>query len=239
MIDSATDIAAATPSRVAPWKLAAAGLTAALLLASPLWGRAALRRMSFFNVRSVQVEGVRYLDPAVVVARLRIDTTVSLFADGDAWSARVDGHPQVASVELSRRLPGTLIVRIVEAPPVALVPAADGLVAIDASGRRLPIDATRVPMDLPLLNVRDRRLVALLDTLRAQQPALYARLSEVRREGRELRIDVAGLQVRAPLLLSAARIGEIVPVADDLARRHVRVAELDLRFRDQVIARLQ
>ena len=239
MIDSATDIAAATPSRVAPWKLAAAGLTAALLLASPLWGRAALRRMSFFNVRSVQVEGVRYLDPAVVVARLRIDTTVSLFADGDAWAARVDGHPQVASVELSRRLPGTLIVRIVEAPPVALVPAADGLVAIDASGRRLPIDATRVPMDLPLLNVRDRRLVALLDTLRAQQPALYARLSEVRREGRELRIDVAGLQVRAPLLLSAARIGEIVPVADDLARRHVRVAELDLRFRDQVIARLQ
>ncbi|MBI2795610.1 MAG: FtsQ-type POTRA domain-containing protein [Gemmatimonadetes bacterium] len=239
MNDTATDIAAATPSRLAPWKLAAAGIAAALLLASPLWGRALLRRMSFFNVRAVQVEGVRYLDPGVVVARLRIDTTVSLFDDGDTWVARVEGHPQVAAVEVSRTLPGTLVVRITEVPPVALVPAADGLVAIDAAGRRLPVDASRVPMDLPVLGVRDRRLVALLDTLRAREPALYASLSEVRREGRELRIDVAGLQVRAPLVLSAGRIAEIVPVTDDLARRHVRVAELDLRYRDQVIARLQ
>ena len=239
MTDSATDAPAATRARVAPWKLAAAGIGAALLLASPLWGRAVLRRMAFFNVRTVQVEGVRYLDPAVVVARLRVDTTVSLFADADVWAARIEGHPLAATVEISRSLPGTLVIRVTEVPPVALVQAADGLVALSASGARLPIDAARVPMDLPVLAMRSRALLALMDTLRSAYPALYARLSDVRREGRELRFDVSGVQVRTPLVLGADRLSEIVPVTDDLARRHVRVAELDLRYRDQVIARLQ
>ena len=239
MNDSATEARVATPTRVAPWKLAAAGIGAALLLASPLWGRAVLRRMAFFNVRTVQVEGVRYLDPAIVIARLRVDTTVSLFADADVWAARLDGHPLVASVAISRTLPGTLVVRLTEVPPVALVPSADGLVPLGASGARLPIDAARVPMDLPVLALRDRALLALLDTLRTRHPVLYARLSDVRREGREFRFDVGGVQVRAPLVLGADRLSEIVPVTDDLARRHVRVAELDLRYRDQVIARLQ
>ena len=38
--------------------------------------------------------------------------------------------------------------------------------------------------------------------------------------------------------ISAARLTEIIPVEQDLTRRHLRVTELDLRFRDQIIARL-
>jgi len=39
--------------------------------------------------------------------------------------------------------------------------------------------------------------------------------------------------------VSVARLADLVPVEDDLLRRRVRVAEIDLRYRDQVIARLQ
>jgi len=35
------------------------------------------------------------------------------------------------------------------------------------------------------------------------------------------------------------RLADIFPVENDLARRQVHVDELDLRYRDQVIARLQ
>jgi cell division protein FtsQ len=38
--------------------------------------------------------------------------------------------------------------------------------------------------------------------------------------------------------VSAARLAEIDPVEDDLTRRGLRAAEIDLRYRDQVIARL-
>ncbi len=47
------------------------------------------------------------------------------------------------------------------------------------------------------------------------------------------------LRVRARVGVSAARLTDIFPVEFDLRRRGARVAELDLRYRDQVIARLQ
>jgi len=45
--------------------------------------------------------------------------------------------------------------------------------------------------------------------------------------------------VRASAGVTADRLADIIPVEQDLTHRHVRVAELDLRFRDQVLARLQ
>jgi hypothetical protein len=47
------------------------------------------------------------------------------------------------------------------------------------------------------------------------------------------------MPVRAMLDVTPDRLAEIFPVEADLAKRQARVAELDLRFRDQVIARLQ
>jgi cell division protein FtsQ len=38
--------------------------------------------------------------------------------------------------------------------------------------------------------------------------------------------------------VSVERLAEIEPVEDDLARRQLRAVEIDLRYRDQVIARL-
>jgi cell division protein FtsQ len=38
--------------------------------------------------------------------------------------------------------------------------------------------------------------------------------------------------------VTLARLGDIVPVERDLSRRELRASELDLRYRDQVIARL-
>ena len=227
-----------TPRPRARWQVVARAVLALVVLMSPLWGRAGLQQLRFFNVRTVRVEGVRYLDPSVLIARLRIDTTVSLFADADVWIARVNGHPQVDSVRVRRDLPGTLVLQVSERLPVVLVPSADGLVALDADGRRLPVEPDRMPMDLPVVTTRDLRLLAMLDTVRRNTPALFGALSDVRRDRGELRLRVTGVEVRAPLSLGAARLADIVPVTDDLARRRVRVAELDLRYRDQIIARM-
>jgi hypothetical protein len=47
------------------------------------------------------------------------------------------------------------------------------------------------------------------------------------------------LRIRVPIGLSVERMADIFPVETDLARRQLRAGELDLRYRDQVIARLQ
>ncbi len=211
-----------------------------VLLLSPLWAPLFLRRMDFFRVRHVEIVGARYVEPSDVLARLRVDTTASVWDPSEAWRRRVAAHPLVREVELDRRLPGTLVVRLVEHVPVALVPTPSGFRVYDERGVSLPIDPTSADVNAPILARADSVLLRLLGVVRRSAPALYGRLSEVRREGggRELLVVFDSLPVRALADVTLQRLQDAELVEQDLARRRVRPIELDLRYRDQIIARL-
>ena len=229
---------AGTPRR--RWRIFAATVILLAVVSGPWWGQHVLARMAFFRVRHVEIDGVHYLGASDVLARLRVDTTASVWDDLGRLERRVAQHPQVREVRIRRRLPGTLVVHVTENLPVALVPGESGFRAVDAAGHSLPIDPSRVNVDLPIVATRDTALLRLLADVRAATPALFERISEIRRvEKNELLVRLATVPVRAMADLSASRLAETVPVEEDLARRQAHVAELDLRFRDQVIARLQ
>jgi len=79
----------------------------------------------------------------------------------------------------------------------------------------------------------------LLGQMQREAPSLYARISSIRPSGSdELLVQVADVPVRTMTSVTLARLSDIEPVERDLARRQLRAAELDLRYRDQVIARL-
>lgn len=200
-----------------------------------------LRSMTFFHVRGVELRGLRYLEPRAVVSRMQVDTTWSVWDDLTPLAARLRRHPQIAAVTVRRRLPGRLVVTIRENVPVALVPAGDGLVPYDSAGRALPMDPSQISLDLPIAEQGDTAVLRFLAALRSRQPAVYARVSDVRRaSATDMLVHLApDLLVRAPLGLAPERMADIFPVESDLALRQARVAELDLRYRDQVIARLQ
>jgi cell division protein FtsQ len=223
--------------------------------------------MEFFHLRSVTVEGTRYLSPDTVVARLQLDTMRSVWDDTGPLVERLKLMSQVSDAHISRKLPGTLLVSIKENVPVALAPSRRGLEAVDSTGLVLPIDPSREDVDLPVAVQRDKKILSLLGGARAGNPVLYQRISEVSRTGKDeivLQLTVPRglstpvtavepgdsiasersfqsptLRVRAMLGVSVSRLADIFPVESDLARRRVNVAELDLRYRDQVIARLQ
>jgi cell division protein FtsQ len=212
----------------------------ALVATTPWWGPRVLAEMSFFRLRRVQVVGARYVRADSIVALLGVDTTRSIWDETDELIARVRQHPQVSDVEIARRVPGTLVVTVTERIPVAFVPTARGLQPLDAAGRTLPIDPSRVNVDLPVLARRDTAVLRLLGELRERSPQLYERVSAARRAGRaEIVLELGAITVRAMGDITVERLGDILPVEADLARRQARVAELDLRYRDQVIARLQ
>lgn len=221
------------------WRWAAAAAIVAVAATASRWGPALLGRMEFFRVRSVEIEGARYLAPDEVLGRLRADTTMSVWDDLSPLERRVAAHPQVRDVRIERKLPGTLVVHVAEHLPVALVPAAEGFRAMDAEGRTLPIDPSRTAVDLPILARADTAVLRLLGEVQRDDPPLFERISEVRRVGREeLLLRLTTVPVRAMLDVSVSRLAEVFPVEEDLARRGLAAAELDLRFRDQVIARL-
>ncbi|HJQ54154.1 MAG TPA: FtsQ-type POTRA domain-containing protein [Gemmatimonadaceae bacterium] len=238
------------------WKILGALLLIAVIMAAG-WGvQSAARQMAFFRVRRVEIRGARYLQPGEIIARMKIDTLASLWNDLEPYRQRVKQHPQVSDASISRRLPGTLVVTIRENLPVALIQTRTGLLAYDSLGTQLPIDPSRTSLDLPIVASRDPVLLKLVGAIRAVVPKVFARIEEVRRTGRDeilltLSRDTseipggaaaspaAALRVRVPVGLSVERLADIFPVETDLARRQAHVDELDLRYRDQVIARLQ
>jgi cell division protein FtsQ len=220
-------------------RLALAGVAVILLLGAPFWGPLVLRQLSFFRVRKVEIIGARYVSVGDIMDRLHVDTTVSVWDPTGPLVSRLASHPQLHTVTVRRKLPGTLVVEVQENPPIALVATSDGLRAYDARGTLLPIDLARTPIDAPILPRRDVGLLHLLNDLRNEAPALYDRVSEIRITAPdEVVFQMGGTPVRAMRDVSPARLAEITPVEDDLTRRGLHAAEIDLRYRDQVIARV-
>lgn len=201
----------------------------------PWWGR----YLDFFRVHKVEVRGARFARQSDIVARLGIDTTYSVWGALDVLERRVERHPQVRSATIHRSLPSKLIVDVVEHEPVALVAGKDGMKAYEEGGRALPLDPTRVPADLPVVGVADTGVLRLLADLRAENREMYNRVSEVQlAPNGELRFLVLTTPVRAMRSVAAGRFAELSSVVRDLAARGIVPTELDLRFNDQVIARL-
>jgi cell division septal protein FtsQ len=133
-----------------------------------------------------------------------------------------------------------LVVQVTERTPVALVPADGGFRVYDARGIQLPIDPARVTIDAPVLLQRDTALLRLLGAMRDRMPSLYSQVTTIQRvAGGELLIQLPMQPVRTMQDVTLERLVDVEPVEADLLHKQLRVAEIDLRFRDQVIARLQ
>ncbi|MBL8958573.1 MAG: FtsQ-type POTRA domain-containing protein [Gemmatimonadetes bacterium] len=230
-----SDEAVPAPRRFKPGWFVVAALVGLVLWTVPWWGR----DLAFFRAQFVEVRGTRYARPEEIRRRLGIDSTASIWMSVDTLARRAERHPQVRSARVSRRLPGTFVVDVEENEPVAFVPGTKGLRAYDENGRLLPMDPTRVDADLPIAERPDTALLHLLADLRVELPELFARVTEVRLGGREeFRLYFDGIPVRVRRGDGAERFDGLSSVLRDLASRGVTPLELDLRFKDQVIARL-
>ncbi|MBL0941079.1 MAG: FtsQ-type POTRA domain-containing protein [Gemmatimonadaceae bacterium] len=211
----------------------------AAVIGSPWWGPQALSHLAFFHVRRVEIEGIRYARTSELMALLKVDTLQSVWQPLEPLVTRAGSHPLVEEVRIERRLPGTLLVRLTEREPVALVERrGQALVPADGRGHLLPIDPVRTPLDVPIASAADSALLHLLGGLRGAAPGIYRRVTRASTVGTtEFRLMLDTVMVRTNRNVTVARVKDILPVEADLARNKLRVVELDLRFRDQVIAR--
>jgi hypothetical protein len=138
-----------------------------------------------FAVRHLEISGTQHTTAADVEAvRQRYLGTNLFHLDIAGLRRDVSSLQWVSRVEIEKKLPDTLRVRIVERIPIALVQASDAIRYVDDRGvafaslspaagdSDLPLISSAQPGDLP-------RCVAILRTLRSQDPDLYTRISEV------------------------------------------------------------
>jgi cell division protein FtsQ len=133
---------------------------------------------SGFRVKSVDVTGVRHMDSKPVFAiALDQQSTAMPLVDVAAIRERLLGYGWVKDARVSRRLPDTLVIDIVERTPAALWQANHDLRLIDAEGVVLEkVKVTEMP-DLPLLvGPGANRQSQALEALLAEAPALKPQL---------------------------------------------------------------
>lgn len=171
--------------RVALW-LVAAALLAALYGAASFMGLPAMARMELgelaaragYQVKRAEVHGARRIDEAAVyaIALGQVDRSM-LTIDLAAVRAEIIRIPWVKDARISRRLPDTLVVDIVEREPAAIWQQDGRLYLIDAEG--VPLDRlspAQMP-DLPLLvgegaNQQAQRFERLMQAAPALKPVL-------------------------------------------------------------------
>lgn len=201
-------------------------------------GPALLRQVAFFRVRQVELVGVRYLAPETVLEALALERDRHLFDDADDLERRAAAIPGVVAARVTRRLPATLRVEIVERVPVAFVPTPEGLVALDADGARLPYDPATGALDLPVVPRPDSILIRTLALVRAADSALYQAVDAARR-GRGQTV-VLELETQEVLLNAMPRTSDIRAL--DAVRRHLvetgrPFTQLDARFAGWIVVR--
>ncbi|MEX2583948.1 MAG: FtsQ-type POTRA domain-containing protein [Gemmatimonadota bacterium] len=236
--------------------LALLGAAAAAASTSSLWGSYLSRKIAWLEVERVEVSGVRLLAPHEVLAASGIRQGQHLLDERELWEEALRKHPVIEDARVSRRAPNTLRIRIAEKRPIAFV--ADGtLRPATGAGELLPIDPSRVVIDLPIVrgSMADStgvaeltRLLAETDRLRTLDPVLMTQISEIRTDPGDpdvlLMTHTLG-EVLLPMGATGERTAELRSVIADVQRRLApetdsgrgHRARFDLRFGDQIVVR--
>lgn len=216
------------------WVLAVGGLLlVAGWLAAPWLGR----RLAYFDVRSVEVVGARHVPHGAIVESLKLPRSASVFDPLAPVAQRARKVPGIRAAEVSRRLPGTLVVRVTEAVPVALANTKQGLRMLDDRGRTLPFEPSRSAPDLPIVPAPDSLVAQLLGRMREIDPDFFQQVDAAWRVRGDvvLRLDDYRVWLRGDA--AAEAIEAVRLVTRQLEKRGRPWAELDGRFADQVVVR--
>ncbi len=215
------------------WRAGAVRATAAESLS--------LSRRVGFEVASVAVSG------RVRTPREQIDQAVNV-APGDAifgvglvaMRARLEALPTVKAAAVERRLPGRLIVTIVERQPVALWQRDGRFVLIDGEGHAIPGPIEGFEDLLLVVGEGAAAEFGDLQEMLAAQPVIAARVkSAVRVGGRrwDLRLDdpARGLEARLPEEGAAAAYARLAALEGGQGLSSKHVVMVDLRQSDRLV----
>lgn len=216
-----------------------ARVAAVILVVGVLWIGApvGLRRLDFFRVRRVELQGVRQLTPRTVTDALKLPPRSSVFDDLEPYGRRVRALPGVIAADVHRRLPGTLVVEVTEAEAVALAIRGGRLVPMSRDGKVLPFDPAHSAPDLPVVARPDSLVAKLLGRVRNVDPALFARVVTAARVRGDVVLDLGGWRLWLRPDASAEVMRAVMAVERDLGRKGRGWAELDGRFAGQVVVR--
>jgi len=219
-------------------RLVGLGVVAALMVAAWFLAPLGLSKLAFFQLRQVEVVGLRYLSPEMVLARIGIEADRNVFESLSEIDRRAEEVPGIVSARVVRRLPGTLRLELVEDPPVAFARGENGLVPLDIDARPLPYEPSVTGFDLPVAERPEPVLTRALATIRGADPQLFELVDGARRgQGGMVILELGEQRLILREDPLPAEIRAVETVRWHLTQNTVPFIELDARFDGWVVVR--
>jgi cell division protein FtsQ len=208
-----------------------------------------------FEVSTIQIEGTRVLNDSQIRRLAGLSYQQNIFdVDTELAGQGIESHPYIKEVEVSRRLPNTICIKVKERARFALVKAG-GMYVVDEEGIVLEELSGGACPDLPIISVVAKGRIRLgehnaslgiengvniLKCLREAQ--LLGNVSEINVQDTYCPLFYT-LREGIEVLLGAGRIEQklvrMKTVWQDLNARINEVESLDLRFKDMVVVRFK
>lgn len=209
---------------------------------------------SVFEIKRLDVTSDGSLTPGYIASRANLECGSNLFGIDLAQKKKlIEMIPAVRSAVLSRVLPDTLRVRVVERSPISRLRRAGYYLYIDADGHVLG-EQHAVP-GLPSITgflrarlypgevVTDSRVLAALRLLVASDTTTLGSVFKIERVdvGKKKHMDVylaSGTWVLFPLTDAKRKLGELASVMKNLRVAERGRVRVDLRFKEPAVAHL-
>ena len=198
-----------------------------------------------FNVNEIIVSGNYHLDKADIVKSMKIKKGNPLL---DIRSAdindRLRGNPWIKSVALKKQFPGTLLIKVEEAAPRALLSINKKLYIIDDRGNILErIKGESIPF-LPVIkevspdNEKDIGEALKLIASLTEKNILSSRESvEIGKESYGLSVNMDGEFIKVGYGDYSEKFERWIELEPEIRKRGVPIKYIDLRFKDSVIVK--
>lgn len=146
-----------------------------------------LNAQELFLLKNLAVEGNRMLNKSEILSLVTLDTSITLLDyDIKKVADEVQRHPLIAKAWVRRKLPSTLVIKVEERHPLAILNDSE-LMAIDEHGKSMAISRTEMLFDVPIIsNLRGQenqdalgRVLSFLSATKSKHFNLYCEISEI------------------------------------------------------------
>ncbi|UCD34881.1 MAG: FtsQ-type POTRA domain-containing protein [Nitrospiraceae bacterium] len=198
-----------------------------------------------FTVKKVVVSGTYHLDRNDIIRSLEIPRGQSLTdLEFETVRGMLVKNPWIRKVSMRRQYPDTLVLKVEEATPKALLRRRNELYLIDGEGRALErIQGETIPFLPVITNISESNGKDMTEALRLVE-VLSRKTDFTERESIQVGLETFGLTVTIDGELIKVGYGNYEEKFDrwmalepEIKKRGVPVKYVDLRFKDSVIVK--
>ena len=232
-------------------RLIVLGLKAALMLAVIAIAGGGLYMVAasdLFELRQVDIHGNKHFSDAELMALMRVTGKENLLMlSTERLYDRLHSSPWIRRVSMRKELPHTLVVRVIESEPQALIKSRGGYVMVDDEGIELERIHGRQERFLPIIEAHDTRgtrefhealrLAKVINDAGIAKRAQSVDIVGLDGDTKDLAVRIDGMEIKVGEGSYEQKLARLFDLIDEIKRRPIKIDYIDLRFANRVIVK--